>query len=105
MKPTKAARLAADGWAVGDVEDFLGLTPEESSFIDLKIALSRELRERRKHAGLTQVELATRLRTSQSRVAKMERADSVSMDLLVMALLVLGSTRADVARVISAGVA
>lgn len=105
MDAAKIARLTAAGWAVGDAEDFLGLTPEEVAFIDLKIALARELRSSRKRAGLTQAQLAARLRTSQPRIAMMEQAASVSTDQLILALLALGSTRSDVARVISSGAA
>jgi len=48
---------------------------------------------------LTQGELARRLKSSQSRVAKMEAGDkSVSVDLLVKALFSLGAKPRDVGR-------
>jgi transcriptional regulator with XRE-family HTH domain len=50
---------------------------------------------------LTQAELARQLGSSQSRVAKMEAADaSVSMELLMRSLLMLGVTRQEVGRII-----
>jgi ribosome-binding protein aMBF1 (putative translation factor) len=101
MKKHKRAKLEAAGWAVGSVQDFLGLSEADAALIDIKLALSRTLRERRARRGLSQVELARRLQSSQSRVAKMEAGDpSVSMDLLVSALLVLGVRAPDLAKAI-----
>ena len=95
-------RLEAKGWKLGTVREFLGLTPEESAYIELKLALGRRLRELRTQRDLTQTDLAKRLRSSQSRVAKLEAADpSVSLDLLVRSLLALGATRKDLARIIA----
>jgi DNA-binding XRE family transcriptional regulator len=104
MKKSKRAKLEAAGWAVGSVQEFLGLSDAEAALIEMKLSLSRSLRDRRQRRGLSQVELAKRLGSSQSRVAKMEAGDpSVSMDLLVSSLLVLGASAADLARVIRNG--
>jgi len=104
MKKSKRAKLEAAGWAVGSVQEFLGLSDAESALIEVKLALSRTLRDRRQRRGMSQVELAKRLRSSQSRVAKMEAGDpSVSMDLLVSSLLVLGASPADLAKAIRSG--
>lgn len=101
MRKTKRAKLEAAGWAVGSVSEFLDLSEADAIFIELKLALSRSLRDRRKMAGLSQVQLAERLQSSQSRVAKMETGDpSVSMDLLVCSLLLLGTSSADLAKII-----
>jgi len=55
----------------------------------------KEIRERR---HLTQSEVASRLETSQSRVAKMEKADpTVSADLMLQSLFRLGLKRKEVA--------
>lgn len=98
MKKTKRAALAAHGWRVGSVADFLELSPAEAAFIETKLALSQSLRDRRTAAGLSQAGLAKRLRSSQSRVAKMEAADpTVSVDLLLRALYALGARPRDVA--------
>jgi hypothetical protein len=103
MKKSKRAKIEAAGWAVGSVQDFLGLSDAETALIEMKLALSRTLRDRRQRRGVSQVELAKRLRSSQSRVAKMEAGDpSVSMDLLVSSLLVLGASSTDLARAIRA---
>ena len=104
MKKTKRAKLEAAGWVVGSVKEFLGLSEADAVLIEVKLALSRSLRERRNKQGLSQVQLAERLQSSQSRVAKMEAGDpSVSMDLLVSSLLLLGASSADLAKAIRGG--
>lgn len=91
MKPAKRKKLEAAGWKFGNAEDFLALTPAEKSYVEMKLALARELAKKRKAKHLTQKALATELRTSQPRVAMMEKADpSVSLDLIIRALLTLG---------------
>lgn len=92
MTEAKQRRLAAAGWRTGTVNEFLGLSPQEADFLEMKLALARALRERRLAHGWSQVEVARRLGSSQSRVAKMEAGDaSVSLDLLVRSLLGLGT--------------
>ncbi|HEX7091915.1 MAG TPA: helix-turn-helix domain-containing protein [Longimicrobiales bacterium] len=72
--------------------------------MELKLALSRALREKRTEQGLSQAALARRLGSSQSRVAKMESSDpSVSLDLLVRALLALASSRKEIGAAIARG--
>jgi predicted XRE-type DNA-binding protein len=101
MKTAKRKRLEAAGWQVGTTAEFLELRPEEVAYIELKLALSRTLRQWRTDQALTQVQLAKHLRSSQSRVAKMEAADAtVSVDLLIRSLLELGATSKDIARAI-----
>jgi len=101
MKRDMQKRLERAGWRVADAREFLELTDEERRFVEMKVALAAGLRGRREHQGLTQVALARRLGSSQSRIAKMEAADrTVSLDLLVRALLALGVTRDELARLI-----
>jgi len=98
----KCKRLAAAGWRSGDAADFLELTAEEAAFVELRLALAGYLRELRVQRALTQGEVARRLGSSQSRVAKMESADAtVSLDLLIRGLLALGATPEDIGRVIA----
>lgn len=102
MQATKRKRLEAAGWRVGTARELLGLSPEEAAFIELKLALAGYLRKLRIRNRWTQAEVAKRLKSSQSRVAKMEAADStVSVDLMIRALLALGSSRKELARVIA----
>jgi ribosome-binding protein aMBF1 (putative translation factor) len=101
MQKKKKDQLESAGWRTGDAAEFLGLTDEEAAFVELKLALADYLREVRKQRGWTQSQVASRLGSSQSRVAKMEAADaSVSLDLLVKSLLALGASRREVGRVI-----
>ena len=101
MNTKKKKRLEAAGWRVGSVEDFLGLSDEEVAYIDLKMTLSQKLRQRREEMQWTQIELAKRLKSSQSRVAKIEAGDpSVSLDLLIRSLFTLGVTQADLSKMI-----
>ncbi|MBV9772865.1 MAG: helix-turn-helix transcriptional regulator [Gemmatimonadetes bacterium] len=102
MEEDKRRRLEESGWKVGSAADFLDLTEEEAAYVELRLALSETLRERRMEKGLTQEELARRIGSSQSRVAKMEASDStVSLDLLVKGLLATGATRGDIAAAIA----
>ena len=101
MKNSKRARLEAHGWRVGSAAEFLELTPEEAAFIEMKLALSKCVRDRRTAQNVSQSVLAKRLKSSQSRVAKMEAADAtVSIDLLFRALFALGAKPKDVATAI-----
>ena len=103
MDKAKRKRLEAKGWRFGTVEEFLQLTPEESRYIEMKLALSRKLNERRREKKMTRRQLARLLKSSQSQVAEMEEGDpSVSLDLLVRSLLYLGAQQKDLARMISA---
>ena len=102
MKSTKKKRLETKGWKVGTVAEFLELSPQESSYLEMKLALSKNLQERRKDKSLTQEQLARLLKSSQSRVAKMETGDpSVSLDLLVRSLLMLGESRKSLGKILS----
>lgn len=106
MRGSKKERLERSGWRVGTTAEFLELSPEEEAMIELKVALSEFLRELRRKHKWTQTLVAKKLGSSQSRVAKMEAADpSVSIDLLVRALLALGATRRDVGHAIADRVA
>ncbi len=98
MKKTKQRRLEAAGWRVGTAGGFLGLSPEEAALVEMKVLLSEALRARRESHGISQLALAKQLKSSQSRVAKMEAADrTVSIDLLVRGLVVLGARPRDIA--------
>jgi predicted metal-binding transcription factor (methanogenesis marker protein 9) len=93
MDKSKRKRLEAAGWNIGTVRDFLELSPEEESYIELKLQLAKNLQKRRREKNITQVEFARMLKSSQSRVAKMEAGDpTVSVDLLIRSLLALGAS-------------
>jgi predicted XRE-type DNA-binding protein len=101
MDDAKKERLTKKGWAVGTVSDFLELTPEEATLVEIKLALSRHLKQRRQQL-MTQVVLAERLQSSQPRVAKAENGDaSVSIELLIKAILATGATAEEIGQVIA----
>ena len=101
MNAGKRKRLEAAGWKATTVQEVLNLSDADMEYIETKLALSRRLRELRAKKHLTQTTLAAALKTSQSRVAKMEKGDpTVSIDLLLQALFRLGATRRELARAI-----
>lgn len=102
MRKSKIERLKKKGWKVGTVKEFLELPDGEAAYIELKLRLSDRLRSMRKDKKLSQVQLAEVLESSQSRIAKMEGGDpSVTIDLLVRALLELGASNRDLAEAIT----
>ena len=103
MKASKRKKLEKAGWRVSSTDEFLDLSPDESAYIEMKLALSEKLKQERIKKKLSQVEFARMIASSQSRVAKMEAADSsVSIDLLLKSLLALGVPKEKVAQVFAA---
>jgi predicted XRE-type DNA-binding protein len=101
MDESKRRWLDAKGWKVGTVAEFLDLSPEEAALIEIKLALSKSLRERRERQ-MTQAELAERMHSSQPRIAKAEGGDrSVSLDLLMRAMLATGATPKEIGKAIA----
>ena len=99
MKAPKKKRLEAAGWKVGTAGDFLGLSPEEARIVEMKLALGDSLRRHRIRRHWTQLDLAKRLGSSQSRVAKLETgALGVTLDLMFRALFVAGVSTDEIAR-------
>lgn len=102
MRSSKKKRLESKGWKVGSAKDFLGLSPEEEAYIEIKLRLAEDLRIQRLRCQMTQLDLAKKLRSSQSRVAKMEAGESsVSLDLLVRSLITIGASNKNLVRLIS----
>jgi DNA-binding XRE family transcriptional regulator len=103
MRANRRDKLTSKGWKVGSAAEFLGLSPEAEALIELRLRLAHGLRARRTRQRMTQAQLAAAIRSSQSRVAKMEAGDpTVSLDLLVRSLLALGASSADLGKIIAA---
>ena len=101
MNTAKRKKLEKAGWKVGTAEEFLNLSPEEAAYVEVKLNLAKVLSNRRKSLRMTQVTLAKKIKSSQSRVAKMEAGDpSVSIDLLVRSLIALGETPTNLQKVL-----
>ena len=97
MNTDKLARLQATGWKAGSAEDFLQLSEEEARLVALKFSLISAIKKARIKHKLSQIDLAQRMKSSQSRIAKIEAGDpSVSLDLIVRALIASGSTTRDI---------
>jgi DNA-binding XRE family transcriptional regulator len=89
----KATRdsLQAAGFAIGDAGDFLHLSEVERKLVELRLALSRKVRQLREDQGITQAALAKQIGSSQSRIAKLEAGEaSVSLDLMLRGLFAVG---------------
>jgi ribosome-binding protein aMBF1 (putative translation factor) len=94
---TKLKRLKAAGWKIGTTKDFLGLSDQEAALVEVKLSLIETLKKSRQKSRLSQTDLAQRMGSSQSRVAKIEAGDaSVSLDLIVRALIAAGTTQQDI---------
>jgi ribosome-binding protein aMBF1 (putative translation factor) len=103
MEKSKRKHIEKSGWKIGSADEFLGLTPVEAQLVEMKVALSARLRKTRERRHLSQTELAERMGSSQSRVAKMEAGDpTVSLDLLVHGLLAAGASRREIAYALGA---
>ncbi|HBW58153.1 MAG TPA: transcriptional regulator [Oscillatoriales bacterium UBA8482] len=101
MDEEKKKRLEAKGWKVGTVAEFLELTPEEAILVEIKLALSRNLKERRQKL-MTELELTEKTNSSQIPIIKLENeADSVSIELLIKGILATGATPQEIGDVIS----
>ncbi len=102
MKETKKKKLKKAGCKVSSTDEFLGLSPEESAYIEIKLALCDSVKLTRQKKRLSQVAFAKKISSSQSRVAKIEAADpSVSIDLIIKSLFALGVSKKEMARTIT----
>ena len=101
MKASKRKQLEEAGWKVGSASEFLELSNAEEMLVNMKLALATNVKALRQQLSMTQQELAERIGSSQSRVAKMEVADrSVSMELLVRSLASLGASRTEIGNIV-----
>jgi len=102
MNSGRLKRLKAAGWKVGTTREFLGLEEQESALVEVKLSLIDALKKSRQKRRLSQVDLAQSMGSSQSRIAKIEAGDaSVSLDLIVRALIAAGATQQDIRKAIT----
>ena len=100
MNRAERKRLEEAGFQVGSTADFLGLTPQESAYIELRVRLTEALKARRQTAKLSQKAFAAIMKSSQSRIAKAEANDpTVSLDLLIRSLMALGVSLRELASI------
>ena len=104
MKTAKARRLKAAGWKVGSTRDFLRLNDQEAALVEVKLCLMDALRQARRKRGISQIDLAKRMGSSQSRIAKIEAGDpSVSLDLILRALVASGASWREIQETLASG--
>lgn len=101
MNKKKLKVIEKKGFKTTSVKEFLELTAEEETLIELKLSLSNALKQERLRVKLSQEEFAKKLKTSQSRLAKMEAGDnSVTFDLLIKNLIKSGVNRSRLSEII-----
>jgi ribosome-binding protein aMBF1 (putative translation factor) len=104
MKAAKAKRLKTAGWKISSTKDFLRLDDQEAALVEVKLCLMDALRQMRRRRGISQIELARRMGSSQSRIAKIEAGDpSVSLDLILRALVASGASRREIQETFASG--
>ena len=97
MNTEKQKRLRAAGFRVGDAKEFLQLSDEETRLVEIRLSLVSAVKKSRLKHKLSQTDLAQKMKSSQSRIAKIETADpSVSLDLIVRALIASGASVRDI---------
>jgi hypothetical protein len=91
MNSRKRKALEQAGWRLGDAADFLEMTDGERQLLDARFEAALAVRRQRAVAKLSQKQLAVRIKTSQPRVAKIERAArDVSLDQILRAFAAAG---------------
>lgn len=101
MNRDRKRKLEVAGFEVGDAADLLGLDEQERLYLEIRRSLGRLLRDLRRKAEASQVDLGDRIGMDQSTISRAERADDrVSLGLILGALIASGATREDIARAI-----
>jgi len=91
MDAAKRKALEAAGWKFGDAADFLEMSDGERQLLDARVEIALAIRRQREAHHLSQADLGAKLKTSQPRIAKIERAATdVSLDQLVRAFAAAG---------------
>lgn len=101
MDKKKRKELEQKGFKIGSTGDYLELTPEEESYIDIRLDIRDLLKSQRTKKGWTQQQLADSIGSSQSRIAKLEAGDpGISLDLMFKALLQLGTSKKEIGKML-----
>lgn len=91
MHVKRRKALKAAGWKIFAPAGFLEMSDEERQLFAARIELANAIRKQRVLRQMTQKTLGDKLKTSQPRVARIERAAAdVSLDQLVRALAAAG---------------
>ena len=91
MESEKRKALEEAGWQFGDAADFLGMSEPERQLLDARVEMALAVRRLRESLNLSQKQLAVRIKTSQPRIVKIERAAAdVSLDQILRAFTAAG---------------
>lgn len=91
METKKRKALEAAGWKFGDAEDFLEMSADERQLLETRMNIAAAIKRQRETGALSQKELGARMKTSQPRIARIERAASdVSLDQLLRTFTAAG---------------
>jgi plasmid maintenance system antidote protein VapI len=101
MDTKKRKQLEAAGYKITDAAELLGLTPQEQAIVNMRVNFALEIERVRKASNITQQELADKIGTRQSGVARMlNNPASATIDSLIKTLLALGATPKRIAALI-----
>ena len=101
LKVKKKKALEAAGYKVTDAAEWLGLSPEEETIVNMRVNFAMEIERVCKERGITQHALAEKIGTRQSGVARMlNNPSKVTIDNLIKTLLVLGTPSRRIAALI-----
>ena len=105
MKAWEKTALEAKGYRVVDIDEFLGLTPEELRMVEIRVLVARLVRQRREAEKMSQQDLASRINSTQARISKIEAAaPGVSLDLMFRSLFAAGGSLSDIVESTEIGV-
>jgi DNA-binding XRE family transcriptional regulator len=91
MDADKQKALEDAGWRFGDAADFLGMNDAQRQELDLRVSLVRAVCDLREKLGLSQKQLAARLKVSKRTVDRMERGGGeITLEQLVHAYAAMG---------------
>lgn len=89
-------------WVETDVEELLGLSPQDLVIVEFRAALAVALQKARSRKRLTQEAAAEMIGTSQAQVSKMEAGQSsITIDRMIKALAALGMSRPAILKALS----
>ena len=101
MDTKKRKQLEAAGYQITDSAEWLGLTPQEQAIVHMRVNFALEIERVRKASNITQQELADKIGTRQSGVARMlNNPTTATIDSLIKTLLALGASPKRIAALI-----
>ncbi len=102
MHKSKRRDLEEAGWKFGTADEFLGLSAEESAYLDPRERLGALLTRLRKERGNTEAQFAKALGISALQLKKLETGDPTpSLELLVRVLLKRGASMKELGKAVS----